>query len=141
MAKSQTLKTKIYYIPCYMKFLFLKFDTSPFDSIWLEISLNWHSKSQGPNKKCTHFTIQRIYSWLADTARNQGSFTTFALWSVKSFNSPTVSGCIDYGGSKKFVWTFFFTTIVLARFGSSLFFEIFYLAKLCLILDFILVIF
>ena len=71
-------------------FFYPKLDTSPFDSIWLEISLSWHTKSQGPKKKCTHFTIERIHSWLADTARNQGSFTTFALWSVKSFNSPTV---------------------------------------------------
>ena len=29
-------------------------------------------------------------SLLADTARNKGSFTTFALWSVQSFYSPTV---------------------------------------------------
>ena len=71
-------------------FFYPKLDTSPFDSIWLEISLSWHTKSQGPKKKCTHFTIERIHSWLADTARNQGSFTTFALWSVQSFNSPTV---------------------------------------------------
>ena len=39
MAKSQTSKTKIYLIPCYMKFLFSTFDTSPFDSIWMEISI------------------------------------------------------------------------------------------------------
>ena len=73
-------------------FFYPKFDTSPFDSIWLEISIDWYTKSQGPKKKCTHFTIERIRSWLADTARNQGSFTTFALWSVQSFCSPTVLG-------------------------------------------------
>ena len=33
--------------------------------------------------------LWRIHSCLADTARNQGSFTTYVLWSVKSFNSPT----------------------------------------------------
>ena len=71
-------------------FFYPKFDTLPFDSIWLEISIDWHTKSQGPKKKCTQFTIERIHSWLADTARNQGSFTTFALWSVQSFYSPTV---------------------------------------------------
>ena len=32
-----------------------KFQTSPFSSIWLEISKNWHTKSQGPKNKCTHF--------------------------------------------------------------------------------------
>ena len=54
------------------------------------MSINWYIKSQGPKKKCTHFTKWRIHSCPADTARNQGSFTTHALWSVKSFNSPTV---------------------------------------------------
>ena len=49
-----------------------------------------HTKSQGPKKKCTHFTRERIHSCPVDTARNKGSFTTIALWSVKSFNSPTV---------------------------------------------------
>ena len=72
------------------KFFHPKFVTSPFTSIWLEISINCHTKSQGPMKKCTHFTKGRIHSCPADTARNYGSFTTHALWSVKSFNSPTV---------------------------------------------------
>ena len=63
-------KQKIYLILCYMKFLFSKFDISPFDSIWLEISINWYTKSQGPMKKCNHFTKGRIHSCLADTARN-----------------------------------------------------------------------
>ena len=76
MAKSQTLKTKIYLIPCYMKFLFSKFDTSPFNSIWLEISMNWHTESQRPMKKCSHFTKGRIHSCLAHTACNKGSFTS-----------------------------------------------------------------
>ena len=30
--------------------IFSKFDTSPFQSIWLEISMNWHNESQGPMK-------------------------------------------------------------------------------------------
>ena len=41
-------------------------------------------------KKCTHFTKLRIHSCPADTARNLGDFITHALWSVESFNSPTV---------------------------------------------------
>ena len=73
MAKYQTLKTKIYLIPCYMKFLISKFDTSPFDSIWLEISSNWHTKSQGPMKKCSNFTKRRIHPCPVHTACNQGS--------------------------------------------------------------------
>ena len=28
------------------------FDISPVVSIWLEMSINWHTKSQGPKKKC-----------------------------------------------------------------------------------------
>ena len=51
-------------------FFYPKFDTSPFDSIWLEISIDWHTKSQGPKKKFTHFIIERIHSWLTDTAHN-----------------------------------------------------------------------
>ena len=39
----------------YKKFLSM-FDISPVGSIWLEISINWHTKSQGPKKKCTYFT-------------------------------------------------------------------------------------
>ena len=40
----------------YNEALYNFFDTSPVSSIWLEISMNWHTKSQGPKKKCTHFT-------------------------------------------------------------------------------------
>ena len=43
-------------------FFYPKFDILPFDSIWLEISIDWHTKSQRPKKKCTHLTIQRIHS-------------------------------------------------------------------------------
>ena len=32
------------------------FDSSPVGSIWLEISMNWHTKSQGPKKMFIHFT-------------------------------------------------------------------------------------
>ena len=46
------------------------FNTSPVGSIWLEISINWHTKSQGPKKKCAHFTRERIYSCTVDTALN-----------------------------------------------------------------------
>ena len=35
-----------------------------------------------------------------NTARDQGSFTTMVLWSVKSFNSPTV--CQDNGQKLNF---------------------------------------
>ena len=72
------------------KNFFSKFETWPFTSIWLEISINWYTKSQGPKKNCTHFTKGRIHSCPAGTARNKGGFTTHALWSVQSFNSPTV---------------------------------------------------
>ena len=41
-------------------------------------------------KKCVHFSRGRIHSCPADTARNQGSFTTHALLSVQSFLSTTV---------------------------------------------------
>ena len=54
------------------------------------MSINWHTKSQGPKKKCTHFSRGRIHSCPAGTARNQGSFTSMALWSVQSFLSSTV---------------------------------------------------
>ena len=49
--------------------------------------MNWHTKSQGPKKKCTHFTRERIDSCSMDTAHNKGSFTSIALWSVQSFLS------------------------------------------------------
>ena len=39
----------LYNGPLY-KFFCSTFDTSPVDSIWLEMSVNWHNKSQGPNK-------------------------------------------------------------------------------------------
>ena len=86
-------ETKILCNSVLHNFFYPKFDTSPFDSIWLEISIDWYTKSQGPKKKCIHFTRERIHSCSVDTARNKGSFTTIALWSVKSFNSPTV--CIQ----------------------------------------------
>ena len=35
------------------KKILLMFDTSPVVSIWLKMSINWHTKSQGPKKKCT----------------------------------------------------------------------------------------
>ena len=65
-------------------------DTSPVVSIWLEMSINWHTKSQGPKKKCDNFSRGRINPWPAHTARNKGSFTPYTLRSVESFFSPTV---------------------------------------------------
>ena len=67
------------------------FDTAPVVSICLEMSINWHTKSQGPKKKCIHFSRGRIHSYPAGTARNQGSFTSMAIWSVQSFLSTTVN--------------------------------------------------
>ena len=61
------------------KILFSTFETSPFGSIWLEISINWHTKSQGPEKKCICFTRGRINTCPAHT--------TF----VQSFLSRSVS--------------------------------------------------
>ena len=55
------------------------------------IHINWHTKSQGHKKKCTHFSRGRIHSCPAGTARNQGSFTSMALLSVQSFLSSTVT--------------------------------------------------
>ena len=77
------------------KKILLMFDTSPVVSIWLKMSINWHTKSQGPKKKCTHFSRGRIHSCPAGTARNQGSFTSMALWSVQSFLSSTVHTYVD----------------------------------------------
>ena len=44
--------------------------TSPVVSIWLEMSINWHTKSQGPKTKCVNFSKGRIDHYLAHTARN-----------------------------------------------------------------------
>ena len=30
------------------KIIFSRFEASPFSTIWLEICINWHTKSQGP---------------------------------------------------------------------------------------------
>ena len=38
----------------------------------------------------------RIHSCLAGTARNQGTFTSMALWSVQSFMSITVAIKVEY---------------------------------------------
>ena len=58
------------------KIFISKFDTLPFDSIRLEISIDWHTISQGPKKKSIQITKVRIDPCPAHTARNQGSFTT-----------------------------------------------------------------
>ena len=59
-----------YIIPYYIKRFCSRLKTSPFDSIWLEISTNWHTTSQGPTKKCIHFTRGRIDPCPTHTARN-----------------------------------------------------------------------
>ena len=64
------LEKKFLYNSVLNKFFHQKFVTSPFTSIWLEISINWYTKSQGPKKKCTYFTKGTIHSCPADTARN-----------------------------------------------------------------------
>ena len=58
------------------------FATSPVGSIWLEMSINWYTTSQGPKKKCIKITKRRIDPCPAHTARNTGSFTTMVLWTV-----------------------------------------------------------
>ena len=37
------------------------------DSIWLEIYINWQTMSQGPMNKCSHFTKGRIHPCFAHT--------------------------------------------------------------------------
>ena len=61
------------------------FATSPVGSIWLEMSINWHTTSQGPKKKSIQITKRRIDPCPAHTARNKGSFTTMVLWTVNPF--------------------------------------------------------
>ena len=87
---SNVEQKNLYNGPLYKKILSM-FDSSPVVSFWLKMSINWHTKSQGPKKKCTNFFRGRIHSCLAGTARNQGTFTSMALWSVQSFMSITVS--------------------------------------------------
>ena len=75
------------------------FATSQVGSIWLEMSINWHTTSQGPKKKCIKITKRRIDPCPAHTARNKGSFTTMVLYGLykdfwaqlylkKPFNKP-----------------------------------------------------
>ena len=57
---------------------YAKFQTLPFSSIWLKISLNWHiAKRQGPKKKCSCFSRGMIYPCPAYKACNLGSFTSY----------------------------------------------------------------
>ena len=65
--------TKKYSIPYYTIFFFFNvWDYSRlFGFIWLEISINWHTKSQGgPKKKCIRFSRGRINLCPAHTACN-----------------------------------------------------------------------
>ena len=50
MATFQTLNKKNLYNSLLYKKFFSKFETWPFTSIRLEMSINWHTKSQGPKK-------------------------------------------------------------------------------------------
>ena len=50
-----TLSKKCLFNTYYINIFLSKFETSPFTSIWLEISTNWYTKSQGPNKKIYPF--------------------------------------------------------------------------------------
>ena len=56
-------------------FIYPKFGISPIDSIWLEISIDWYTKGQGPKKKCINFSRGRLNPFFAHIARNEGSFT------------------------------------------------------------------
>ena len=66
---SNVEQKKLYNALIYKKILSM-FDTSPVVSIWLEMSINWHTKSQGPKTKCVNFSKGRIDPYLAHTARN-----------------------------------------------------------------------
>ena len=56
---SNVVQKNLYNALLYEKILSM-FDTSPVGSIWLEMSINWYTKSQGPKKKCFHFSSGRI---------------------------------------------------------------------------------
>ena len=83
------LQKNLYNVALYKKILSMLV-TSPFDSIWLEISTNWHTSSQGPKKNSIKITKRRIDPCPAHTARNKGSFTTMVLWTTQRFLSSTV---------------------------------------------------
>ena len=55
LAKYQASNKKIYIMRYYVKKIPSIFDTSPVVSIWLEMSIDWHTTSQGLKKKCVHF--------------------------------------------------------------------------------------
>ena len=57
--QSFKLWTKNLYNALLYKKIFSKFETPLVNSNWLEIFINWHTKSQGPKKKCTCFTRGR----------------------------------------------------------------------------------
>ena len=107
MAKYLTLKTKISYNRILNKFLFSKFPTSPFNSIWLEISIDFHTKSQGPMNKCSHFTKGRIHPCSAHTACNWGSFTPkIAFCSILFFpNCIMLRFCLELKFIRVYLWT------------------------------------
>ena len=61
-----TWKTDIFFLRSlaalyYITKSFSKFETLPFTSFWLEISINWLTKCQRPKKKCIYFSRGRIY--------------------------------------------------------------------------------
>ena len=51
---SNVEQKSLYNALLYKKILSM-FDTSPVGSIWLEISINWHTKSKGPKKNVSIF--------------------------------------------------------------------------------------
>ena len=108
MAKFWALNNFFYLIPYYIKRFFSTLKTSPFDSIWLEISTNWHTTSQGPKKKSIKITKGRIDPCPAHTARNKGSFTTMVLWIAQRFLSSTVYvHTYLYNFMFTYLWPFF----------------------------------
>ena len=55
--------------------IFSKFETWPICTSWLEICINWYTKSQGSREKSTCFTRERIHPSPAHSTCNYGSFT------------------------------------------------------------------
>ena len=81
----------LYYIKKFSRCLIL-LQLSPFDWKCLQIGTQ---RAKDLRKKCIYFSRGRIHSCPTGTARNQGSFTPYVLWSVKSLNSPTVISLIS----------------------------------------------
>ena len=73
-----------------------------FISIWLEISINWHIKSQGPKKKCTGITRERIHPRPAHIVCIQrGSYKGF--WALLYILPQHHSGHLGKNNFKNFM--------------------------------------